>query len=111
MVPEQAQLLVSNLDRASTELWNQHLVAGLHTWRYPLAILVHCSGAYGEYFGFVELLHGRLGQEDTSCGLGFGLDALDKDAVKEGGDAADRLDCGLRGLLVWSYDGGIEPVI
>jgi hypothetical protein len=97
VVPEQAQLLLTNLDGASAELRNQHLVTRLYAGSDALSILVKGAGADGEDLGFVELLDGRLGEEDAGCGLGFGLDALDEDAVEEGRNAADGLDCGLWG--------------
>ena len=107
VVPEQAQLLISNLDRGSAILRNQNLVAGLHAGRNALSILVNGAGADGDHFCFVELLDGCLGKEDAGCGFGFGLDALDEDAVEKRGDAADRLDCGLeeRGKLAGEFGG------
>ena len=95
VVPEKAQLLLANLDGASAELRDQDLVTGLYAGADALSIFVKGTGADGENFGFVELLDGGLGEEDAGCGLGFGLDALDEDAVEERRDAADGLDCGL----------------
>jgi hypothetical protein len=89
VIPEQAQLLLSNLDRAATKLGNQHLVADRHAGSDPLSILVEGTGANGYNLGLVELLDGGLGQEDTGCGLGFRLDALNEDAVEERSDGAD----------------------
>lgn len=95
MVPEQAQFLLANLDGAAAELWDQDLVAGLHAGGDALSVLVKGAGADGNDFCFVEVLDGCLREEDASCGLGFGLDALHEDAVEEGRNAADRLDGGL----------------
>lgn len=89
VVPEQAQLLLSNLDGASSKLWDQDFVAGLHTRCYALAVLVECAGAHGEHFCFVELFYRGFGEEDACCCLGFGLDALHEDAVEERGNALD----------------------
>ena len=97
MVPEKAQLLLANLDGASAELRDQDLVAGLYARGNALSIFVEGAGANGEDLCFVELLDGRLGEEDAGCGLGFGLDALDEDAVEQRRDALDGLDCGLCG--------------
>jgi len=94
VVPEQAQLLFANLDGASAELRDQDLVAGLYAGSNALSIFVKHAGADGDDLGFVELLDGGLGKEDARCGLGFGLDALDENAVEEGRNAADGLDCG-----------------
>jgi hypothetical protein len=99
MVPKQAQLLLANLNWRSAELRNQHLVAGLYADGYPLSLPVVCAGAHSDDFRFVEFLDGGFGEEDAGCGFGFGLEALDEDAVEEGGDAADGFDCGL-GVLV-----------
>jgi hypothetical protein len=95
MVPEQAQFLLAHLDRAASKLRDQHLVAGLYADRYPRSILGERAGAYSNNLCFVEFLDGGLGEENAGRGLGFGLDALDEDAVEEGGDAADGFDCGL----------------
>ena len=86
VVPEKAQLLFADLDGASAELRDQDLVARLYAGGDALS---------SEDLGLVQLLDSGLGQEDAGCGLGFGLDALDEDAVEERRDAADGLDCGL----------------
>jgi len=89
MVPEQRELFLANLDWASAELRNQDLVARLYAGSNPLALLVKSTRSDSKHLGFVEFLHGGLGQEDTSCGLGLGLQSLDEDAVKEGSDRTD----------------------
>lgn len=95
MVSKQAQFFLANLDRATAELWDQDLVAGLHAGGDALSVFVEGAGADSNDFCFVEVLDGCFGEEDTGCGLGFGLDALDEDAVEEGGNAADGFDGGL----------------
>ena len=100
MVPEKAQLLLAHLDGASAELRDQDLVAWLYAGGNALSILIEGTGADGEDLSFVELLDGGLGEEDAGCGLGFGLDALDEDAVEERRNALDGLDCRLWGELV-----------
>ena len=95
MVPEQSELLLADLDGAATELGDEDLVTGLDAQRYPLAVLVVEAGADGENLALVELLDGRVGEEDSRRGLRFGLDALDEDAVEEGRNAADGFDGGL----------------
>jgi hypothetical protein len=95
MVSEQAQFLLANLDWAAAELGNQNLVAGLHAGGDALSVLIEGAGADGNDLCFVEILDGCLWEEDASGSLGFGLDALHKDAVEEGHNAADRLDGGL----------------
>jgi hypothetical protein len=99
MVSEQAQFLLANLDWAAAELGNQNLVAGLHAGGDALSVLIEGAGADGNDLCFVEILDGCLWEEDASGSLGFGLDALHKDAVEEGHNAADRLDGGHVGGL------------
>jgi hypothetical protein len=99
VIPEQAQLLLTNLDRAATKLRNENLVANLHARGDPLSIAVICTRANGNHLGLVELLNGGLRQEDTSRSLSLWLDALHKDAVKEGRNGADRLDGRLEVVL------------
>lgn len=70
-------------------LWNQDLVAGVHTHWYPLPILVQCSWANSKHLCLVELLHGGLGEEDATSSLRFGLYALDEDTVEERGESLD----------------------
>lgn len=101
MVPEQAQFLLADLDWAAAKLRDQDLVAGLHAGSDTLSVLVQGAGADGNDFCLVEVLDGCLGEEDASCGLGFGLDALHENAVEEGRNAADGLDGGLRDMSVW----------
>lgn len=79
-----------------TYLGDEDLVTGGDTHGETLAILVEKTGANSEDLGLVLLLDGSLGEEDTGSGLGLGLDALDQDAVQEGGKgldvAEDRLE-------------------
>jgi hypothetical protein len=100
VVPEQTVLLLTDLDRRAAKLRDQHLVAGLHADFHAVAALVECAGADSEHLGLVQLLDGCLGQEDAGCGLGFGLEALHEDAVEEGREGADGLECGLGGVSV-----------
>lgn len=92
VVPEQAVLLLADLDGAAAELRNEDLVTGDDTERYPLAVLVVETGADGEDLALVDVLDGAVGEEDAGCGLGLGLDALDEDAVEERSEALDVLE-------------------
>lgn len=92
MVPEQTVFLLADLDGAAAELGNQDLVAGLHADGNAVARLVECARADGEHLGLIQLLDGSLGEEDAGCGLGLGLEALDKNAVEEGREGADGLE-------------------
>lgn len=84
-----------------TYRWNQNLVTSLNHWLDGLAILVQTTWANSDNAGLVQLLDGGLWEEDTAGGLGLGLDALDKDAVKERGERLDRPEGGgLEALLV-----------
>jgi hypothetical protein len=67
-----------------TYLRNQNLVTRLYARRDPLSLLVNGTGSNGQDLCLVE-----LGEEDAGCGLGFGLEALDEDAVEERGNGLD----------------------
>jgi hypothetical protein len=58
VVPEQAQLVLADLDGASAVLRDQDLVTGLYAGSNALSIFVEGTGANGEDFGFVELFDG-----------------------------------------------------
>jgi hypothetical protein len=122
VIPEEGVLLVADLDGVTAELsgatlahivpcirihaemggnWttylrNEDLVTSVDTHGETLAVTVKETGANGEDLGLVLLLDGSLGEEDTGGSLGLGLDALDQDAVQEGGEgldvAEDRLE-------------------
>lgn len=123
MIPEKGVLLLADLDGVTAELnratlayivpcsirvhaemrgncttylRNEDLVTGVDTHGETLAVAVKETGANGEDLGLVLLLDGSLGEEDTGGSLGLGLDALDQDAVQEGGKgldvAEDRLE-------------------
>jgi len=72
-----------------TYLRDQNLIARLYARCDPLSVLVNCTGSNGQDLCLVELLHSGLGEEDTGCGLGLWLEALDKDAVEERGERLD----------------------
>lgn len=117
MIPEEGVFLLADLDGVTTEL-NRHtlayivpmyshpscttylgdedLVTGIDTHGETLALTVNETRADGEDLSFVLLLDGSLGEEDTGGSLGLGLDALDQDAVQQGGEgldvAEDRLE-------------------
>lgn len=92
VVPEQAVLVLANLDRAAAELRNQDLVARLYADSNTVSALVEGAGADSQNLGLVQLLDRRLGQEDTGGGLGLRLNALDQNTVEEGGERADGLE-------------------
>ena len=96
MVTEEGELLLADLDGAAAELRDQDLVAGLDAGGDALALAVKGTGADSEDLGLVELLDGRLGQEDARRRFGLGLDALHEDAVEQRRNGAD----GLEGRLV-----------
>lgn len=77
---------------APTYHGNQDLVASGTAHGETLAVLVEGTGANSEDLGLVELLNTALREEDTGGGLGLGLDALDQDAVQEGGKSLDVTD-------------------
>lgn len=99
VIAEKRVLILTNLDRRTTKLGDQNLVARLDRRSNALSIAVKGTGANSQNLGLVELLDGGLGEEDTAGGLGLGLDALDEDAVEEGCEGLDGLggDGGLCG--------------
>lgn len=106
MVPEQAVLLLADLDGAATELRNEDLVAGLDAHGYPLAVLVLEAGTDGEDLGLVKLLDGAVGEEDAGGGLGLGLHALHQNAIEEGCEGLDVLEHGLMQVSKAADSGG-----
>lgn len=92
MISEQAQFLLAHFDRIASKLRDQDLVAHSHARCDSLSIAVEGAGTHGNDFGFVELFDCGFGEEDAGCGFGFGLDALDEDAVEEGSNGADGSD-------------------
>lgn len=72
-----------------TYLGDEDLVTSGNAHGETLAFLVEETGANSEDMGLVLLLDGRLREEDTGGSLGLGLDALDQDAVQEGGEGLD----------------------
>jgi len=125
VVPEEGELLLTNLDRAATVLfqisicpfeigtytlpylWNQDLVASLYAHCYSLALLVDTTRSDSQNLGLVQLLDGALWEKDTASGLGLSLDSLDQDTVEKRGEGLDRLDCdaGLELYLALPWDG------
>lgn len=77
-----------------TYLRDQDLVARLDTHGYSLALAIEATGTDGQDLGFVQLLDAGLGQEDAAGRLGLGFDALDQNAVEEGGERADGFQGG-----------------
>lgn len=96
VIPEQRVLLLTDLDRRSTELGDQDLVTGLHTDGNALALFVKCSRSNSEHLGLVKLLDSCLGQEDAGCGLSLRLKTLHQDTVEERSERADGLEGRLR---------------
>jgi len=122
MVSEQRVLLFSDLHRATTILQNrqqlslptpdkllrinqcvsywraylryQDLVASCDAHAYPLAFFVEAAGSDSKDLGLIELLDTALGQKDTGCRLGIGLDALNQDAIEKRREGANRLEGG-----------------
>src|SRR3954453_9129071 len=75
------QLLAIDLDLGAGPLAKQHAVADLEIDRDQLAVLVAAARADGGDFALRGLFLGTVGNDDAACGLLFGVDALDHDAV------------------------------
>jgi hypothetical protein len=107
-VPEQCKLLLTNLDGATTKLYrlnqsrtpiliklrrtylrNQNLITTSNAHGNLISISVSGARTNGQNGGLVDLLDGTLGKEDAAGGLGFGLEALDEDAVQKGDEVLD----------------------
>jgi hypothetical protein len=118
VIPEKGVLLLADLDGVTTELepsayhclfqsihiggrvtylGDEDLVTGSDTHGETLALLVEETRANSEDLGLVLLLDGSLGEEDTGGRLGLRLDALDQDAVQEGGERLDVAEDRLKG--------------
>src|SRR5205814_2125860 len=64
-------LLAVDLDLGAAVLAEQHAVAGLDLGRDDLAVLVALARADGDHLGLDRLLLGRIGDEQTTRGLGL----------------------------------------
>ena len=100
-VADEEVLVLPDLDRVAAPAGKKNLVAGLDRGGDDLAILVGSTGP-GSNDASLGKRRGSNGRwkEDTSGGLGLGLEALDEDAVEERDDRLDRADGGLSGLMV-----------
>lgn len=70
-------------------LRNQNLITASNAHGNLISISVSSARTNGQYGGLVDLLDGAFGKEDATGGLGFGLDALNEDAVQEGNEVLD----------------------
>src|SRR3984957_15868685 len=75
------QLLAVDLDLGARPFAEQHAVADLDVDRDQLASFVAAAGANGDDFALRGLFLGTVRNDDAACGLLFGVDALDHDAV------------------------------
>src|SRR5712692_7110085 len=69
------------LDLGPGPFSEQHAVASLQVDRYQLAVLVAATRTDGDDLAFGGFLLCGIGNDDPACGLVFGVDALDHDAV------------------------------
>lgn len=83
-----------------TYLRNQHSIPSLNPTSDPVPILIQSAGAHSQHLRLIQLLDGRLGQEDARGGLGLGFYALHQHPVEQGGERLDRFEGGgLGGVL------------
>jgi len=73
-------------------LRNEDLVTFLHAHGDALSALVDGTGPNSQNARFQKVLDGGLGEKETTCGFGIGLDALDKNAVEKRDKGPDGLD-------------------
>src|SRR5216683_2725694 len=70
-----------DLDLGAGPFSEQHTVASLQVDRYQLAVLVAATRTDGDDLAFGGFLLCGIGNDYPACGLVFGVDALDHDAV------------------------------
>src|SRR5213080_3503179 len=70
-----------DLDLRAGPFSKQHAVASLQVDRYQLAVLVAATGTDGDDLALGGFLLRGIGNDDPACGLVFGVDAFDHDAV------------------------------
>src|ERR1700733_9115340 len=75
------EIFAIDLDFGARPFAEQDAVADLDVDRDQLASLVTATRADGGDFALGGLFLGRVGNDDAACGLLFGVDALDHDAV------------------------------
>src|SRR5579864_5569466 len=75
------EIFAIDLDLGARPLAEQNAVADLDVDRDQLAGLVAATRADGGDFALGGLFLGRVRNDDAACGLLFGVDALDHDAV------------------------------
>lgn len=90
--------------RRTTYLRNQDLVAGSDAHGQAFTLLIKGTGPNGKDLGLVLLLDAALRKKNARGSLGLGLDALDQDAVKEGGEVLDvaegRLEAEISTMMI-----------
>src|ERR1700704_5115172 len=69
------------LDLGAGPFSEQDAVTRLQVDRYQVALIVAATGTDGDDLAFGGLLLGGVRNDDAACGLVFGIDALDHDAV------------------------------
>src|SRR6516165_10000687 len=75
------ELLAVDLDLGARPLAEQHAITNLDVDRDQLAGLVAATRADGDDFALRRFFLGSVRNDDTACGLLFGVDTLDHDAV------------------------------
>src|SRR6266478_8985981 len=75
------ELFAVDLDFGARPFAEQHPVADLDIDGDQLAGLVAAAGANGDDLALGGLFLGGVGNDDATCGLLFGIDALDNDAI------------------------------
>jgi hypothetical protein len=92
VIPEDGVFLLGDGNLRASKHGNQDLVALPDAHGQAVPGLVEAAGADGQDAGLVEFLDGGFGEEEPAGSFGVGFDALDEDAVEEGGEGADGFD-------------------
>src|SRR6478752_10674133 len=93
------EILAVDLDLGARPFAEQDAVADLDVDRDELAGFVAATGADGDDFTLGRLLLGGVGNDDAAGGLGFGVDALDDNAVVKRAELHGILHKRLIGLI------------
>src|SRR5580693_994441 len=78
------EVLAIDLHFGTRPLAEQNAVARLDVEGNQLARLVAGAGADGDDFAFLRLFFRRIGNDNSTLGLFFAVEALDDDAIMQG---------------------------
>lgn len=83
--------LVTQFDLSSAIARDDHCVAHLHAHGDHLTLGVPSSHANGQHFGLIDLLLGRVGQQNSTSRFGLCLQLLHQNAIRQGHESLEGL--------------------